>query len=243
MGTRFNPPPGWDVPENFSPDPGWAPDPTWPAPPENWQWWVPEPAPPAPTTAAPAFVIPPRPDDGAPDAVDPVPPATRVRGGAGRKALVPALVAGAVLLVAGVGAGAWALLRPDATHDITGTLLVNDFGPEDEGCMGGDAVTRLDRLEALIDGQTFPCPQGVGGGYDDIRDGADVTVKDGAGELLGTGVLTGGTATDVGVTFAFTVEGVPDSDFYQVEVSHRGALSYSRAELEDAGWVVEASLG
>ena len=43
--------------------------------------------------------------------------------------------------------------------------------------------------------------------------------------------------------FEFTVDGVRDADFYTVEVSHRGGLSFSKAEMEANGWTVEASLG
>ncbi|HEX6887167.1 MAG TPA: SHOCT domain-containing protein [Candidatus Nanopelagicales bacterium] len=56
MAYRFNPPPGWDVPSGFSPGEGWAPDPTWPAAPEGWEFWLAEPVapPPPPGPAASA---------------------------------------------------------------------------------------------------------------------------------------------------------------------------------------------
>lgn len=86
------------------------------------------------------------------------------------------------------------------------------------------------------------------GGYDDIRGGARVTVKNEKGTLIGTGSLESGTWTNLGggttgCVFPFTVADVKDADFYQVEVSHRGGLTYSKADLEAKGWVVEASLG
>lgn len=37
---RFNPPPGWPLPADFTPEPGWQPDPSWPPPPPGWQLWV-----------------------------------------------------------------------------------------------------------------------------------------------------------------------------------------------------------
>lgn len=40
---RFNPPPGWQVPDNFVPPQGWQPDPSWPMAPAGWQFWVDEP--------------------------------------------------------------------------------------------------------------------------------------------------------------------------------------------------------
>ena len=38
---RFNPPPGWPVPQtNWQPPAGWNPDPTWPPAPAGWQFWT-----------------------------------------------------------------------------------------------------------------------------------------------------------------------------------------------------------
>jgi len=54
MTYRFNPPPGWDVPEGFNPGEGWKPDPAWPAAPQGWEFWLPEtvaPPPPPPPGA------------------------------------------------------------------------------------------------------------------------------------------------------------------------------------------------
>ena len=38
--------------------------------------------------------------------------------------------------------------------------------------------------------------------------------------------------------FAFQVDDVPDADFYEVEVSHRGGLTWPQEELDDEGWDV-----
>jgi len=39
---EFNPPPGWPVPPpGWTPPPDWVPDPSLPAAPANWQWWIP----------------------------------------------------------------------------------------------------------------------------------------------------------------------------------------------------------
>ncbi|UFU03886.1 hypothetical protein LQF12_04555 [Ruania suaedae] len=40
MTQRFNPPPGWQVPAGFTPPQGWQPDPSWPAAPAGWNYWV-----------------------------------------------------------------------------------------------------------------------------------------------------------------------------------------------------------
>ncbi len=49
MAHRFNPPPGWQVADGFTPGNDWRPDPAWPAAPEGWEFWLPVPdAPPPP---------------------------------------------------------------------------------------------------------------------------------------------------------------------------------------------------
>ena len=40
MGLRFNPPPGWPLPDGFAPPPGWQPDPSWPPAPPGWSLWL-----------------------------------------------------------------------------------------------------------------------------------------------------------------------------------------------------------
>lgn len=42
VATRFSPPPTWAVPTGFDPRRGHLPDPTWPAAPEGWTFWVPD---------------------------------------------------------------------------------------------------------------------------------------------------------------------------------------------------------
>lgn len=88
-------------------------------------------------------------------------------------------------------------------------------------------------------------PQCFGrGGYDDISAGTSVTVYDATGTIVGTGALDVGSLVVrkdadyedwfTGVCeFAFAVS-VPPSDFYQVEVSHRGR---STVQLADVGSV------
>ena len=58
MAYQFNPPPGWQVAEGFTPSNDWRPDPAWPAAPDGWEFWVavpdsPPPPPPPPGPAAP----------------------------------------------------------------------------------------------------------------------------------------------------------------------------------------------
>jgi len=84
-----------------------------------------------------------------------------------------------------------------------------------------------------------------------------VVVKDGAGSILAAGSLGPGKWEKVTVTtpsgttvsgivycvFHFALPGIPTEDFYTIEVSHRGELTYSYDDLKTQGWVVEFTLG
>lgn len=89
------------------------------------------------------------------------------------------------------------------------------------------------------------------GGYADIRQGAQVTVTDESGTVVGVGSLAAGTTAEVSdaldmplamkCEFDFSVLEVPDGHpFYSVEVSHRGQLRYQRTALDKA---LELTLG
>jgi hypothetical protein len=81
------------------------------------------------------------------------------------------------------------------------------------------------------------------GGYDDVRVGTDVVVKDGQGAIIGVGSLEDGQADSAfDCRFDFSLE-VKDSEFYSFEVGDRGEISYSRADLEAQAWDVSFSLG
>lgn len=81
------------------------------------------------------------------------------------------------------------------------------------------------------------------GGYDDLRGGANVVVKDGKGAIIGSSKLgTGSRVVNVGCQFPINVS-VPDSDFYVLEVSHRGEQTYSRADMEAKGYRVLLTIG
>jgi hypothetical protein len=114
------------------------------------------------------------------------------------------------------------------THTIAGTMRVIGVGghvPDPSPCFGT-------------------------GGFSDINAGAQVVVKDGAGNVLAVGELGEGQRwiplihyNPLDCMFAFTVTGVPDAPFYSVEVSHRGALTYAGAVLEAKSWTLDLSLG
>lgn len=132
------------------------------------------------------------------------------------------------LLVVGLGGAAWALLgrATERTHTIKGDMTLNDY----------DSFRR-ESAGASCSGS---------GGYGDIDEGATVSVKDQSGTLIGSGRLGPGKIEGSVLKtciFPFEVQGVKDARFFQVEVSRRGTLSFSKADLEEKDWTVHASLG
>ena len=91
------------------------------------------------------------------------------------------------------------------------------------------------------------------GGYTDLAQGTPVVIRDGDGQVIGTGhfsVGKGARAVKIGAAtvpsacvFAFTVKHVPDADTYSFAMSHRGGVVYTHEELEANNWRVGAALG
>jgi hypothetical protein len=154
------------------------------------------------------------------------------------KPIFAALAIGGVIGVAGCAPGTSAAAE---THTISGSMQVRSF----DGCgpAGMGALESLNRMSDLGAGGTVPCPDGPGGGYRDIADGAQVTISDNKGAVLAVGALKSGTLTLSGVHFDFTIPNVPDTDIYQVDVSNRGSMNYARETLASNGWNVALQLG
>jgi hypothetical protein len=141
-----------------------------------------------------------------------------------------AVVIGAfVLVLAGCG-GNDAKEQPQATstteerHSLSGTFLLN--GTEGEEFIEGDAKS---------------C-SGTGG-YEDIVDGAQVTITNESGTVIGTGNLERSENIDAACRFYFTVPNLPIAKFYGIEVSHRGQVRYSHEQLQGENWNVSLDLG
>ena len=104
-------------------------------------------------------------------------------------------------------------------------------------------------FELLDTDQTFPSITVVGaschgtGGYADIDAGAEVTLKDGDGKILGSTELSDGTGSVTSCTFTFSIADVPEVGFYSVEISHRGAITNSLAQMQANGWMFGLTLG
>jgi hypothetical protein len=139
-------------------------------------------------------------------------------------------------------------------RSIEGTIQLNS----DE-----DGVSRVS-LEGDCEGD---------GGYSDLTAGAQVTVKDESGKVIGTGNLRPGTASSIdpsgdktaeslGTTlavlrtvsaglgiqsraceFEFTIEDVPRVDFYNLSIGRRDGPTYTFEEMERNGWEVALSIG
>jgi hypothetical protein len=156
------------------------------------------------------------------------------------------LVAGTFLATSGLWAGL-GLLRPtgektlvsaqsvtSGAHTITGKLVVIPYWnstvavnfPEGTTCSGNDNTQS--------------------GGFDDIDAGAQITVKDNAGKIIAISSLGEGKVvkarSDNRCEFPIKIENVPPSDFYSIEVGHRGSLTFSAQAMEKKGWTVQFEL-
>lgn len=79
-------------------------------------------------------------------------------------------------------------------------------------------------------------------GYDDIAEGASVTVYDSKGAVVATGALGTGKPDSASCVFPVRVPDVPGgSKFYRVEVSHRGQITVTASEAKAGEFA--ASLG
>ena len=69
-------------------------------------------------------------------------------------------------------------------------------------------------------------------GFSDLTKGADVTIRDSNGKVVGIGELEDGDSISSGrCKFKFTVNGVPDNDsIYSAEIANRGEVSFKRAD-------------
>jgi hypothetical protein len=137
---------------------------------------------------------------------------------------------------------------------LIGAVRVRDFGQigrflqAEAGCSPdrADSVecaqAKLDGLQALVEGRTRSCSNGVGGAYGDIRAGADVVVRNSAGTVLATAALQDGTLSAEGCVLELNVPDVPSADGYRISVAGRDPLSRSFAQLQERNWIVDLNL-
>jgi hypothetical protein len=135
------------------------------------------------------------------------------------------IAAGLIGLAVGAGVigGIWAITASSGsstagTFTLEGSFTLNEDATQyDGGCAGT-------------------------GGYDDITEGASVTVYGAGGDVVATGALGDSTYAEYTCRFDIAVPDVPKGEkFYKVEVSHRGTLQLSAEEAENGE--LAASLG
>jgi hypothetical protein len=120
---------------------------------------------------------------------------------------------------------------------------------------GGATYTLRGSFTVYVGGSKRDHPKGqpCTSGREGITAGARITIYDGRGQVLATTeVQTGEIQHDLPITgetdeeYAFPVcvlpfeVGLPNSDFYEFTAEGMGgSLTYSRAELEEQGWVLK----
>ena len=80
------------------------------------------------------------------------------------------------------------------------------------------------------------------GGYDDIKIGTQITVRDQSGTIIGVGELEPIHTEMNKCEFTFTIA-VPNVTFYTFEMGRRGEITYTKQELEQADWHVDLVIG
>lgn len=151
----------------------------------------------------------------------PAPAGPPARGKKPVAAFAAGLAAGAALI-----GGVWAISAAQGpaaleTFTLTGTMTLTDkVDATDTGCRGS-----------------------YDSGYDDIQEGADVTVYNASGDVIAKSELGASEEVFTGVCeFQISVPDVPKGEtFYKVEVSHRGTVELSAEEAENGE--LAASLG
>ena len=134
---------------------------------------------------------------------------------------------------------AWAAL---GVAVVAAVPTVRAFGPEETHTVTGTVT--------IYDGKQFPAEagpcRGGGPGREDLAVGSQITMQAADGTVLGVGALERGTLTRMGAcALPFRITEVDASDHYQLrsQSTVRPSTTYSRADLLDAGWVVDLSVG
>lgn len=151
--------------------------------------------------------------NGAPPVVDDRPPLTKAvawaRTTRGQRSIIAGVLAVIVIVVVLV------VVVPGAQRfTLTGTVQVS----------GGSS----DLPTVAVVGDTCHGENG----FDDMKIGTTVTVTNSDGKVVAVGAVDGATPSGVDCVMSFTVPDVPSSDFYGVEVAHRGSVQFSRDQAK-----------
>ena len=173
-------------------------------------------------------------------------------GPAGKVRRLPAraLVSGCAVVLLAAGAFLFVASHskddPEAappTHVLRGTMKLDGAADSGDYICGG--VIGPGQISEMLNTRiTQPCPAGLGGHDDDIRDGTQVTVSDDRGHVLGVGRLQGGTydGGNLTVTWTFEVADLPERSLYSIEVAHRGGSLYGLSVLRSNDWTIPVYL-
>jgi len=103
-------------------------------------------------------------------------------------------------------------------------------------------------VELLVVGVDFTwlgsgdCYSGLTG-YWDLREGANVVVSSGSGEILGTGNLTS-SGSGVICTYKTTIEMIPETEEgYSINIGNRDPIKSTKDELSANDWKWSLSIG
>lgn len=155
----------------------------------------------------------------------------------------------ALLLVAGCGAAAPTpqIIYVTPPPGALPTPIIVNITPEPppsgtvHSLTGTFTLVRGDGVSSNFGGNGSSC-HGTGG-YSDFQDGMTVVVKDQAGTIVATGATDTAAVSAGNCVMRFSIPSIPDATFYSVEIGHRGAVTYSRADMETRGWKLDLTLG
>lgn len=119
--------------------------------------------------------------------------------------------------------------------------------PASNHTINGSVVIELSANFEANFGRNHGKPCDGKGGYSDIHSGASVAALDEYGTIIGSTHLSDGQVIEIpgkalGCSFIWAMD-VPDSDFYVFLIANRNGPTYSRADLEATGWIIDLAIG
>ena len=121
---------------------------------------------------------------------------------------------------------------------VGGIIAVIPSDPDDtDGGSGSSEPVETPEGNTLTG--SFEAPE-CGGGYD-IKF-APVEVRDEGDKLIGSATTRLDTFAGAGCVVTFTIQRLPETDFYRIEIGTHGGPSYTFQELEAANWDIEVTL-
>lgn len=139
--------------------------------------------------------------------------------------------------------GAWTI-AVFAGGVAVGNLVPLGGGPASQAASSSSTPASIQVSATLVLADTRSAIRGCstsGGGYSDLAAGAQVTVTDENAAVLAVTELQAPTSVELNCEFAFSVAVPPGHKFYGFEVSHRGVIRYTEAQVRSGS--VSLSIG